>query len=133
MSYIDWTDVLDIGLPSIDDQHKELFSISNDLLEAIGRGEGKTALVEAFDRLKKYTEYHFKEEEDYMRSVGYPGAEQHAKEHSELLISVNKLRKRLASGETVLPEEGADFISDWIINHIMHSDSKIGIHAKSKF
>lgn len=133
MSFIDWTDVLDIGLPTINDQHKEMFAISNDLLEAIARGEGKNALVDAFDRLKKYTEYHFKEEEAYMRSVGYPDMDQHAKEHSELLISVNRLRKRLASGEDVSPEEGADFISDWIINHIMHSDSKIGIHAKSKY
>jgi len=133
MSFLNWTDVLDIGLPLIDDQHKELFAISNDLLDAIARKEGEAALVDIFKRLREYTEYHFKEEEAYMRSLGYPNMEQHAKEHSKLIVNVNKLRKKIANGDDVSPEMGAEFISNWIIDHIMHSDSKIGTYAKSKY
>lgn len=132
MSFLDWTDVLDIGLPILDEQHKELFAISNDLLNAIAQGEGETALIGIFERLKKYTEYHFREEEAYMRSLGYPDLEQHAKAHSQLMVRVNQLRKMLSSGQALSPEIGAEFISDWIIDHIMHSDAKIGVYAKSK-
>ncbi len=55
---IDWTDVLDIGLPEIDRQHRKLISLSNSLIQAMTIGKGKDVLSEFFEELKAYTVYH---------------------------------------------------------------------------
>lgn len=132
MTPLDWTDVLDIGLPVIDEQHKQLFAISNDLLSAMEKGEGEAILSDIFTRLRKYTEYHFSEEEAFMQKIGYPDFQEHAAEHSKLLVRVNVLRKTLLESGDITPDQAADFISDWIIGHIMHRDSEVGTYAKAQ-
>jgi hemerythrin len=132
MSKLDWSDVLDIGLPLLDEQHKQLFAIADDLLTAIARGEGDAALKDIFDRLKAYTQYHFKEEEAYMVSIGYPDYEAHKAEHVLLMMRVNTLWRLIENGELITPKGVALFISDWIVDHIMHKDELIGRFAKSQ-
>lgn len=131
MTQLAWTNELAIGLPSLDEQHMQLFAISNDLLSAITQGEGEAALKEIFDRLKAYTEYHFKEEEAYMEEIGYPDLSAHAAEHALLLVRVNTLWRLLQGGEAISPKGVSLFISDWIVGHIMEKDALIGKHAKS--
>lgn len=131
MAPIDWSDVLDIGLPLLDEQHKQLFAIASDLQDSIVRGEGAPALKDTFERLKAYTRYHFTEEEAYMTRIGYPGQSEHKAEHVLLLIRVNTLWRLIESGEIVSPKGIALFINDWIVEHIMHKDAMIGEYARA--
>ncbi|MGL1862646.1 MAG: hemerythrin family protein [Pseudodesulfovibrio sp.] len=131
MNHLNWSEDLTLGLDSLDDQHKELFSIANDLLKAIDRAEGETVLKEVFDRLKNYTESHFKEEEAYMGSIDFPGLDDHAEEHALLLMRVNTLWRLILSDEKISPKGVALFISDWISAHIMDSDGQIATYTQS--
>lgn len=131
MTQLEWTDVLAIGLPAIDKQHTRLFAISNDLLNAIAQDEGKSALKKIFDQLKDYTQYHFKAEEAYMEKIGYPELSSHAAEHALLLVRVNTLWRLLQNGELISPDGVSLFINDWIVEHIMEKDVRIGKYAKS--
>lgn len=131
MSFPDWADVLDIGLPILDVQHKQLFAIADDLQNSIARGEGEAALKDTFERLKAYTRYHFTEEEAYMARIGYPGQSEHTAEHVLLLIRVNTLWRLIESGQIVSPGGISLFINDWIVEHIMHKDAMIGEYAKA--
>jgi hemerythrin-like metal-binding protein len=131
MSFPDWADVLGIGLPILDEQHKQLFAVADDLLNAIARGEGEAALKDTFERLKAYTRYHFKEEEAYMTRIGYPGESEHTAEHVLLLIRVNTLWRLIESGQIVSPRGISLFVNDWIVEHIMHKDAMIGEYARA--
>jgi hemerythrin-like metal-binding protein len=108
----DWSDVLNIGLPILDEQHKQLFK-------------------DIFDRLKAYTKYHFKEEEAYMKRIGYPKTEEHSAEHVLLLMRVNTLWRLIENGEIISPKGVSLFVSDWIVEHIMDKDGQIGQFAKA--
>lgn len=131
MTQLDWTDVLDIGLPTLDDQHRKLISYSNSLIQAMVLGKGKDVLGTLFDELKEYTVYHFTDEERYMEEIGYPHTEEHKLLHKLLIKRVDDFRdKRLYSG--LMPSEALDFINDWIIKHIMKEDARIGQFAKSR-
>ena len=132
MTQLDWTDDLATGLPLVDEQHMQLFTISNDLLSAISQGEGEALLKEIFDRLKAYTEYHFKAEEAYMKKIGYPEFTPHAAEHALLLVRVNTLWRLLQDGEAISPKGVSLFLGDWIVGHIMKEDAQIGEYARSK-
>ncbi|MFH1913313.1 MAG: hemerythrin family protein [Pseudomonadota bacterium] len=132
MSYPDWAIVLDIGDPVIDEQHKHLFAIANDLMAATGRGEGEDMLKNIFERLKAYTRYHFEEEEAFMERIGYPDRDAHVAEHVLLLIRVNTLWRLIEHGEIITPNGISLFVNDWIVEHIMHKDALIGEYARAR-
>ena len=131
MSQIDWTDVLDIGLPKLDEQHRKLISFSNSLIQAMTIGMGKEVLDDLFTELLDYTSYHFSDEEEYMERIGYPHLEAHKVEHRKLIQKVTEFRIKLIPEPSVSPSEALDFINGWIINHIMEMDSQIGVFAKT--
>jgi hemerythrin-like metal-binding protein len=132
MSYPDWADVLDIGDPLLDEQHKQLFAIADDLMNAIARGEGEAALKSVFERLLAYTQYHFKEEEMHMERIGYPDRDVHTAEHVLLMMRVRTLWRLIQNGEIITPQGVSVFINDWIVEHIMHKDELIGEYARAR-
>jgi len=132
MHFPDWTTVLDIGDPVIDEQHTHLFAIADDLMVSIGRNEGNAILKNIFERLKAYTRYHFKEEEAYMERIGYPDLDAHVAEHVLLMMRVNTLWRLIENGEIITPQGVSLFVNDWIAEHIMHKDALIGEYAKAR-
>ena len=46
MAFMDWNSSLDVGVESINDQHKKLVSMINDLHDAIQNGQGGEVLGE---------------------------------------------------------------------------------------
>jgi hemerythrin len=132
MSYPDWADVLDIGDPLLDEQHKQLFAIADDLMKAIARGEGEAVLKSVFERLLAYTQYHFKEEESHMERIGYPDRDAHTAEHVLLMMRVRTLWRLIQNGEIITPQGVSVFVNDWIVDHIMHKDGLIGEYARAR-
>lgn len=126
MDRLHLTDDLLTGVETIDEQHQQLFDIANDLIEATARGEGEGVLRETFERLRDYATYHFRAEQDYMEEIGYLGRDAHATEHALLAMQVKALWGRLEDGENVTPAAVAEFLSDWITDHIKKSDGRIG-------
>jgi len=131
MSLIEWTEDLSVGLPKIDDQHKQLISIYNDMFSAIDRNEGDEALDDIFRRLKAYTESHFKDEETYMQSIGYPNLGEHASEHVLLLVRVQMMWNLSQNDEIIQPDGVAHFLREWISEHVSTSDKQIGEFARA--
>lgn len=131
MAQLDWTDILNIGVSGIDDQHKKLISLSNSLIQAMTIGKGNEVLAPFFDELKAYTVYHFEDEEKYMESIEFPHLEAHRKAHTYLVGKVTELRAELIEGN-VTPSQALDFINDWIVTHIMDMDAQIGEFVRTK-
>ncbi|MGL1862645.1 MAG: bacteriohemerythrin [Pseudodesulfovibrio sp.] len=131
MPQIDWIDALDIGLPTIDEQHKHLISLSNSLIQAMCNGMGSDVLEDLFKELRDYTCTHFAEEEVYMESIDYPQIEAQKAAHIQLTKDVDQFREKLLGGTTVSPNEALDFINSWMVNHIKTMDAHIGVYAKT--
>ena len=74
ISLIGWKDDYKLGVQLIDDQHKKLFEICGrayDLLKNEVYIDKYDRIVEIIEELKQYALYHFKSEEEYMKSIGY--------------------------------------------------------------
>jgi len=80
-------------------------------------------------RLAEYAVSHFNQEEAYMREVGYPGLAGHHAIHEDLKKKVGEAIEAFEKGE-IVPAAIMQFLSDWLINHIMKEDRKYGEHAK---
>ncbi|WP_319471227.1 bacteriohemerythrin [uncultured Pseudodesulfovibrio sp.] len=131
MPHLQWTEDLTVGLPRIDDQHKQLIAIANKLIDAIIDNETDGVLADVFTQLRAYVDSHFKDEESYMEEIGYPELKDHAAEHAILYLRTLTLKQMLEKRNGVTPQDVSLFLTDWISSHMMDSDRKIGNFAKS--
>lgn len=73
ITMISWETQYELGIKSIDDQHKELVNIINKmaalLIEAKQGVDIYDEVVAVIGDLKKYTIYHFKYEENLLTSI----------------------------------------------------------------
>lgn len=120
-SLVAWSDAYSIGMAEIDDQHKVLIDLINQLWDAIikrARNEEMLAIVE---ELEKYTISHFGAEETFMRVTGYPEFDRHKKIHDEFVARI-AAEKRVVQAGGHLSLELLKYLRDWLINHILVAD-----------
>ncbi|SMC26095.1 hemerythrin [Andreprevotia lacus DSM 23236] len=126
-----WSDELSVGIQEIDEQHKVLVGLLNELYDAIRHHHGRQASVEILNRLADYTRIHFTVEESLMRILGYPDYEGHKAHHEDLITQMQSLQQRLAAGETVTFEL-LHFLRNWLTRHIQEGDRRYTEHFLSR-
>lgn len=131
---IAWRDSLSIGVTAIDNQHKELLSRFDKLLNACQAGQGVGELKNLQVFLKEYVHTHFSDEEALQRQNNYPGYEAHKKEHTYFIDQVDKLTKETkAEGvSTHHVVETNNMLLKWLINHISKVDMELGAYLKNR-
>lgn len=126
MPFIEWSPKYSVEVNSIDEQHKELIKIINELHEAMKNGKGKEFLGVSLSKLLNYTRIHFDYEEQQMKLKNYDGFIEHSQKHKDLVNQVIEYKGKFDRGETLLTMEVMDFLRDWLVDHIMKSDKKLG-------
>lgn len=131
---VTWTKDLTVGVDLIDDQHKTWFSKADQLFEAGNAGKGKEKIVELLGFLDSYTREHFRDEEKYMESIGYPALGAQKAAHANFIAELDKLRASFeqSGGSIVVIIKANKMIVDWLIGHISSMDKKIGEFAASR-
>jgi hemerythrin len=124
VALIEWADSLSIGIPSIDEQHKKLVSLINELHNAMLERKAKDVMSHIFDELVAYTRYHFSLEEDLLREHGHPEESNHHLEHEKLAERLFALKEEFDQGNTAVTLEVMRFLRDWLGNHIVGTDKK---------
>ena len=132
MPVMQWSQSLSVGIPEMDNQHKKLIDLINQLYEAMGRGKGTEALAGVLDQLETYTKYHFAAEEKFMLQMGYPVLDKHKLVHKDLAAQVVDLKQKLLTGKMVAAVSVGTFLKDWLQNHIQNVDMKYGQYAHSQ-
>lgn len=127
-----WSDALSVNIKEIDDQHKQLVSMVNQLHAAMLKGEGKIVVGPILAELTVYTVYHFKTEERYMEKYSYPNLQTHRLEHQRFVKKVGDFETSYDEGKIALSNEVMRFLSDWLKDHIMGTDKKFGPYFNSK-
>lgn len=128
MNLIEWGKKYQIGIKSIDDQHKVLV----DLINALHRAEeninsGHKEVVELVtpivDGLVKYVSYHFQFEENLMREADYPDYIEHKKSHERMIQLVHNYEQKFKKG-TASVADLKNLMCTWLTNHILETDRK---------
>lgn len=117
-----WRDRFCSGNRRIDVQHRGLFEICNKLLATIMSARPDDEVGAAIDLLMRDIVTHFRDEEDLLRSVGYPLAEQHMSLHDELMHSATELVARFRSGTMDIDALYQFLVRDLVANHILQDD-----------
>lgn len=125
MALVEWNPSLEIGVPEIDYQHRNLVSMLNALHAAIEAGEPRAHLGEILEELDLYVANHFATEERLMDRINYEFSTPHKAEHHRLAGIVQDHRNAFKRGEGSA-DEVMHFLLRWLLNHIAGVDSHIG-------
>ena len=121
-----WSDEYSLGIEEIDQQHRRLIEIANQIYEIMNdqwRLDKYNQILEVLGELKDYTIYHFKSEEEYMAKIGYKKRFSHAIEHSAFVEKLNAVDLRdIDEKQDKYLRDLLGFITDWVVNHIMTTD-----------
>ena len=121
-----WSDDFSVNIEEVDEQHRTLVGLVNDLHVAIREHRGKTASRKVLDRLAEYTRTHFMLEESLMRLTRYPGFDVHRQQHEDLIAQVQSLQYKLDHENAAITFELLNFLRKWLIQHILESDKRFG-------
>lgn len=124
MSLIKWNDSLSVNVVKIDQEHKKLVEMINELTDAMKAGHGKDVLGKILNGLISYTASHFQTEEKYFQQVKYPDAAAHKKEHVAFVQKVTEFKKEFDAGRATVSVNILQFLSKWLQNHIKGTDQK---------
>jgi hemerythrin-like metal-binding protein len=127
-----WDESCKTGATEIDQDHKRLVDLINDLYEAMQDGSGGALLLPIFSALKHYTETHFIKEERYMVECDVPAREEHFNEHKMMMAKLADLESRHRKGEAAISLQTLTFLRDWLKNHICVVDQAMVPHLKDK-
>lgn len=132
MALITWTENFSVSVQSIDDQHKKLIGLVNDLYDAMRAGKARDVLGKVLAELIDYTVYHFGTEEKLFQKYAYPDYKAHKKEHDDLTKTAVDLKEKFNNGNMMITIEVMNFLKDWLNNHILGTDKKYGPFLSSK-
>lgn len=126
MAFFDWQDDYSVNVVEIDEQHKKLVGMLNDLFTALKAGDGREALEKILNGLVEYTVTHFATEERLMKKAGYPGYLEHKEKHEKMAAKVLDFVQKYQTNEMKSPIEISNFLKDWLKKHIMNTDKAYG-------
>ncbi len=121
---IAWSDAFSVGITEIDNQHKRLIKIFNDLHEALQTHKSDVVTNHLIASLFEYTATHFGYEEKLLEEHGYPGFDAHKRKHIKLVTTLSELRGRYEQGDQAVIGELLTFLKEWLIGHIQGTDKE---------
>ena len=121
MELIQWKEEYSVGVPELDEQHKGLVMLINQLTEAGHRRERIKSTLDALDR---YTKEHFRAEEALMTFHHYENLDEHCKQHQafEEWLQALKMVYSFSTSPDLFADTVNSFLRHWLINHILKTD-----------
>ena len=117
---IAWNDKYSTGIELIDNQHKELVALTNQLYRACLSGEEAlgTAFKEAMSSMVNYVRFHFGAEQDLLQRVNYPDYHEHKKQHEILVKQILDTASEFNKGKKFIANKFVRTLRDWVFGHI---------------
>ena len=122
-----FTDDCLTGIPHIDDEHRMLFELVNNVELDLKDGfDVKDILKALLPRLIEYADFHFKDEEEYMSRIHYEGLEAQKISHEAFVAKLKSINmEELDENQGEYLNNLIQFLLSWLSNHILKMDKLI--------
>ncbi|MGA8051372.1 MAG: bacteriohemerythrin [Burkholderiales bacterium] len=125
LPFFEWNEAYTVGVPLMDEQHKQLATLINRLGEDLKAGHETDRLNESLHMLVEAARSHFADEERLMTEAGLGAtAERHKLEHRRLLEELQSQMSKFSGKSMALTMRYLNF---WLLHHIETMDRP---HAK---
>ena len=119
-----WNESYSIGHELVDAQHRQLFEIINRLAIYDQASTNLELISQILSQLTEYASFHFETEESYLEKIACANLVSHKQEHRQFRIKVMELCKAALENKDVTVEEIFNYLSDWLVNHILDTDQQ---------
>jgi hemerythrin len=130
---ITWSDTFAFGIKLIDDQHKELVDLVNEMfLHATGNDEQEHEYFSSvIQKAVHYIKIHFATEEKLMRGINYPDYAEHKRNHDCFILDVLINIRDYETEKHYSLYTFTKYLKDWVLSHIGVIDKKYHLYIKN--
>ena len=132
MSQFTWDKTYSVNNDDLDNHHKRLFVIFNNLYNSCLAKDHRVTLRSILEELDSYTHYHFEAEVQHMKSIGYKNVEKHILEHKYFTDRIHNLIHDKDLNESLVSKETVLYLWKWLMDHVLKEDQKYSIKIKKK-
>jgi hemerythrin len=129
---VTWSPTFSVGIKLIDDQHKELLNLTNDLFNHCVGDEAaeKVYFEKVIHEAVKYVKIHFATEERIMQKTHFSGYLDHKREHDSFVLTVAEQIQSFKEGKKFNLTVFTRFLKNWVLTHIALKDKQYFEHFK---
>ncbi len=131
MEKIIWEDSFSVGNEEMDQQHKKLIEMINELIERHDVENDSEVVSDVLTKMTDYIKYHFTSEEAYMKKIDFPEIVSHELEHLDFIEKTTNFCLGTLTFDKSVYTELLAFLKEWLLNHILKSDMKYKEFAKT--
>jgi hemerythrin len=121
---IEWSNKYRIGIPLIDEQHKKLIDMTNELYLGCRKSDeaAEAYFLKTIHGAVDYVRLHFTTEEKILERINYPDLAAHKKEHEDFAREIIQQVQAFQAGKKFVPNVFVRYLRDWVLTHIAVSD-----------
>jgi len=124
MQPIRWNEEFKIDVEEIDEQHKVLLEIFNQIVVSVEKKDEWMATASIVDSLIHHAYRHFATEERYMIKHQYPDLPLHIGQHLDFIKKVTTLTQEAKEKGPEKQKEMIAFLAKWYYDHVLIVDKK---------
>ena len=132
MALLYWLPDFDTNIAIIDQQHRHLVKLINQLHENLNTGSDRKTLLKILNNIDIYAATHFAREEDLFDTYDYSEIDEHIQEHEYFEDTINQFTKEFKAGKQELTNSVISFLGDWLLKHINGTDQKYATFLRSR-
>ncbi len=124
-SWVVWDGSLSVGIDAIDEHHRYLIDIINQLHDTVTKHLGADKVAKLMKRLYQYAQIHFSAEEKMMERYGYGEVENHQQMHNHFRKRLKQFYEELHISPLTSQYDVMTYLRDWLVRHIAIEDKKM--------
>jgi hemerythrin-like metal-binding protein len=124
-AWVEWDEDLSVGIDAIDEHHRYLFDLINDLYEVVSNKRGARDVARLVKATDAYAKVHFRAEEKMMRHYGYDGIQRQEEQHHAFEAKIGEFYEELHANPLVAQFDVLSYLHDWLVHHIRVEDAKL--------
>jgi hemerythrin-like metal-binding protein len=123
--WVGWDESLSVGIDVIDEHHRYLFDLTNDLFDVVTEKRGARDVARVLKALEQYAQVHFRAEERMMNHHGYSEKDRQHAQHRHFEAKLDELYAELHDNPLTAQFDVLIFLREWLIKHIRIEDAKL--------
>lgn len=132
MPLIEWKKEFEIGIPSVDYEHRELIELINGLHARLSGKPDPDQVAAVLGEINARISAHFALEEKEMREMGYDEFADHKEDHERLLDEIRDIMDKVEDDRSWNYEEELGVrLYDWFANHFRTKDSRLHLFLEN--
>jgi len=140
-----WRDEWTLRIDTLDEDHREIVGLLSEIARRFGEdseqcelpragstsdgGYAEEDLYASLDRFGALARRHFQREEEFIRTIDYPGLVDHCSEHLMLMAEFTDFVRDLRVRRVVhLDHQDLQALKQWVAAHVLGADRKFADH-----